>query len=567
MFTFATILNIYIMTNISKSVKAFIALLLFAYLAPQANGQSKDFELTKNLDVFMSAFKELQTLYVDSLGSEEMIRHAIDGITEHLDPYTEFVPASEQDDFDFIKTGRYAGIGSYIQQDSNYTRITSPYKGFPADLAGLVAGDRLLEIDNASLKGLSVDKVSSMLKGEAGTKIRLKVRKWRGGDTVTLEMTRQNIRMPSVAYSGILPDGTAYIRLTTFTTGSYNEFRAALVELRSAGNLKSLVIDLRGNGGGSLPEAVKIVNLFIPKGITVVNARGRISLYDMSYTTTEPALEPDLPLAVLVNGASASASEIVAGTIQDLDRGIIVGSLTFGKGLVQAVRPLEYDAQLKVTTAKYYIPSGRCVQAHNFSQRNADGSVAFIPDSLKKEFKTQNGRKVFDGGGITPDITCRSEEYSPIVVSLIRRNLIFEYSLKYCKPRLKIAEPAKFDLTDKDYQDFVNFLSDKKYDYETMSERMMKQLVNIVKQEKYEVEAKDELDKLAERLKHDKTKDLRLAKDELKSLLREEIIERYYYEAGRISAMLRNDKQMAEAQEALNNPLKYRNILGVVGSE
>ena len=549
------------MTNINRTIKTFVTLAFLSCLSPTANGQSKDFELTKNLDIFMSAFKELQNLYVDSLGSEEMIRYAIEGITERLDPYTEFVPAAEQEDFDFIKTGRYAGIGSYIRNDGDYTKISSPYKGFPADNAGLVAGDRLLEIDGASLKGMSVEKVSSLLKGEAGTKLKLKVHKWREGDTTNIELTRQNIRMPSVQYSGVLPDGTGYIRLSTFTTGSYNEFRSALVEMRNSDNLKSLVVDLRDNGGGSLPEAVKIVNLFISKGITVVNSRGRIKGYDISYTTTEQPLEPDLPLAVLVNGTSASASEIVSGTIQDLDRGIVVGTLTFGKGLVQAVRPLIYDTQFKITTAKYHIPSGRCVQAHNFSQRNADGSVAFIPDSLKKEFKTKNGRKVFDGGGITPDVICRMEEYSPIAIGLLRKNLIFDYSLLYSKTRTKIADPDKFDITDKDYQDFTDFLSNKDYDYETMSERIMKQLSSIVKQEKYDAEVKDELDKLAEKLKHDKTKDLRLAKDELKTLLREEITERYYYESGRIRAMLRKDKQMAEAQAVLNDLARYERIL------
>ncbi|MDR2562773.1 MAG: S41 family peptidase [Prevotellaceae bacterium] len=526
-----------------------------------ASAQSKDFEMAKNLDIFVSAFMELQNMYVDSLRSEDLARYAIEGMTDHLDPYTEFVPSTEQDDFDFIKTGRYAGIGSYIQKDGDYTRISLPYKGFPADLAGFVSGDRLLEIDGKSLKGMSVDKVSSLLKGEAGTGLKLKVHKWLTGDTVSVELTRQNIRMPSVKYSGILEGGVGYILLTTFTTGSFNEFRSALVEMRNTGNLKSLIIDLRGNGGGSLPEAVKIVNLFVPKGIAVVKARGRIRGYDMSYTTTEDPLEPDLPLAVLVNGASASASEIVSGTIQDLDRGLVVGTLTFGKGLVQAVRPLVYDAQLKITAAKYYIPSGRCVQAHNFSHRNSDGSVSFIPDSLKKEFKTKNGRSVFDGGGITPDLTCEAEDYSPVAVSLLRRNLIFDYALQYFKKTLKISSPEVFDLNDREYQAFVDFLSTKDYDYESLSERMLKQFVSIVKQEKYDEEVKEELERLSEKLKHDKSKDLRLAKDELKALLREEIAERYFYESGRIRAMLRRDNQLTTAQKLLSDSERYSGLL------
>ena len=537
--------------------------LIFAMCSGSISGntQSKDFELTRNLDIFMSAFNELQNLYVDSLRSEEMIRYALEGITEHLDPYTEFVPAAEQDDFDFIKTGRYAGIGSYIQNDGEYAKISSPYKGFPADVAGLVSGDRLLEMDGKSLRGLSVERVSGMLKGEAGTRMSLKVRKWRGGDTVVVELVRQNIRMPSVQYSGLLEGGVGYIRLSTFTTGSYAEFRAALAEMRAAGGLTSLIVDLRNNGGGSLPEAVKIVNLFVPKGVTVVKARGRIRGYDMAYTTAEEPMEPDLPLAVLVNGGSASASEIVSGTIQDLDRGVVVGSLTFGKGLVQAVRPLPYDAQLKITAAKYYIPSGRCVQAHNFSQRNADGSVSFIPDSLKKEFSTKNGRKVFDGGGITPDLACAPEDYSPIAIGLLRKNLIFDFSLDYFKRTPQIAAPESFDITDKEFDAFVDFLAPKDFDYETVSERMLKQFTSIVKQERYHDEVKDDLERMAEKLKHDKTKDLRLAKDELKALLREEIAERYFYEAGRIRVMLRKDNQLATARKALDDPQKYAELL------
>jgi carboxyl-terminal processing protease len=538
-----------------------IIVLIFTNVVGGVFAQSKDFDLTKNLEIFFSALRELQNNYIDSLSTEQLVAYALEGITDHLDPYTKYVPAEEQTDFDFQTTGKYAGIGSLIRKDSACILVAGPYKNLPADKAGLVAGDKIIEIDGQSAAGMSVEKASSLLKGDANTVVNLKVRKLRTGELTDLSITRENIRMPSVTFSKIYDNGIGYIRFPSFTIGSGEEIRNVLAEFRATGKLKSLILDIRGNRGGPLVEAVNILNLFLPKGLTVVTSSGKKKDTEEKYVTRENPVEPDLPLVVLVDNSSASASEIVSGTIQDLDRGIIIGTNTFGKGYVQSVRPIGYDAQLTYTIAKYYIPSGRCVQAHNFATFSSDGSVSFIHDSLKKEFRTKNGRKVFDGGGVMPDIVVESEEYSPMAISLIRKNLIFKYSIEYYKKHLTADTPDKFKFSADDYQDFVNYLSDKEYDYQTASETMMKRLINTSKQEKYYDNAQEVFDTLMSLLKHDKSKDLRINQEELISILREEIAERYYYEEGRIEALLRRDRQFDEACAILNNTIKYDNLL------
>jgi carboxyl-terminal processing protease len=538
-----------------------IIILVFTDFSGGIFAQSKDFDITKNLEIFFSAFRELQNNYIDSLSTEQLVAYALEGITDHLDPYTKYVPAEEQTDFDFQTTGKYAGIGSLIQKDSAGILVAGPYKNLPADKAGLISGDKILEIDGQSTANMSVDKASSLLKGDANTVVNLKIRKLRTGELQSLSINRENIRMPSVPYSKIYDNGVGYIRFPSFTVGSSNEIRNVLTEFRATGKLKSLILDMRGNGGGPLVEAVGILNLFLPKGLTVVTSSGKKKDSEEKYVTRENPIEPDLPLAVLVDNGSASASEIVSGTIQDMDRGVIVGANTFGKGYVQSVRPIGYDAQLTYTIAKYYIPSGRCVQAHNFATFSSDGSVSFIHDSLKREFRTKNGRKVFDGGGVTPDIKVEGEEFSPMAISLIRKNLIFRYSLEYFKKNLTADTPDKFEFAEADYQDFINYLSNKEYDYQTASEITMKRLINTAKQERYYDNAKEVFDTLMSLLKHDKAKDLRINQEELISILREEILERYYYEAGRLEALLRRDRQFDEACNILNNTEKYSNIL------
>jgi carboxyl-terminal processing protease len=531
------------------------------HFAGSTFAQSRDFDLSKNFEIFFTAISELQSNYIDSLSTEQLVGYALEGITGHLDPYTKFIPASLQTDFNFQTTGKYAGIGSLIQRDSGCILVTSPYENLPADKSGLVAGDRIMEIDGQSTKDMSVEKASNMMKGDANTVLKLKVRKLRTGELTELSITRDNIRMPSVPYANIYEDSVGYIRFPTFTTGCSDEIHNALTEFRATGRLKSLILDLRENRGGPLIEAVRVLNLFLPKGLTVVTSVGKQKDATEEYITQKDPVEPDLPLVVLVDNGSASASEIVAGAIQDMDRGVVVGVNTFGKGYVQSVRPIGYDNQLTYTIAKYYIPSGRCVQAHNFATFSGDGSVSSIPDSLKKEFKTKNGRKVFDGGGVTPDVTIESEEYSPMAISLMRKNLIFKYSIEYFKKHLTLDTPGKFTFTEKDYQDFVDYLSDKEYDYQTASEITMKQLINAAKQEKYYDNATEVIDNLMTLLKHDKSKDLKINQGELTAILIEEISERYYYEAGRQEALLRRDKQFDKARNILNNTAQYNNIL------
>jgi carboxyl-terminal processing protease len=540
--------------------KKIVIILAFASFSSSIFAQSKDFDLTKNLDIFFSALRELQENYIDSLSTEQLIAYALEGITDNLDPYTKYVPAEQQTDFDFQNTGKYAGIGSMIQRDSGCIIVAGPYKNLPADKAGLVAGDKLLEINGQSTENMTVDKASSLLKGDPNTVVKMKVQKLRTNELVDVTITRENIRVPSVPYYNIYENGIGYIRFPSFTIGCSADIRNVLVELRATGKLKSLVFDLRGNRGGSLSEAISILNLFLPKGLTVVTSSGKKKNTEEKYVTKENPVEPDLPLVVLVDNGSASASEIVSGAIQDLDRGVVVGTNTFGKGYVQSVRPIGYDAQLTYTIARYYIPSGRCVQAHNFATFGSDGAVTFIPDSLKKEFKTKNGRKVFDGGGVKPDVVIEGEEYSPMAVSLIRRNLIFKYSIEYYKKHPAIDTPDKFEFTENDFLDFISYLSDKDYDYQTASEMTMRRLIHVAKQEKYYDNAKDIFDKLNELLKHDKAKDLKINQNELTHTLIEEISERYYYEEGRLKALLRRDKQFDEACNILNDTERYNSI-------
>jgi carboxyl-terminal processing protease len=542
-------------------IRKLLIILAFINYSGSIFAQSKDFDMSKNLEIFFTALRELQNNYIDSLSTEQLVAYALEGITDHLDPYTKYVPAEQQTDFDFQTTGKYAGIGSLIQKDSGCILVASPYKNLPADRAGLVAGDRIEEIDGQTTGDMSVEKASSLLKGDANTVVRLKVRKLRFGKTEELTVTRENIRVPSVPFSKIYDNGTGYIRFPSFTVGSCNEIRNVLEAFRATGELKSLILDLRGNKGGPLIEAVGILNLFLPKGLTVVTSSGKKKDSEEKYITRENPVEPDLPLVILVDNGSASASEIVSGAIQDMDRGVIVGTNTFGKGYVQSVRPIGYDAQLAYTIAKYYIPSGRCVQAHSFATFSSDGSVSFIPDSLKKEFKTKNGRKVFDGGGVTPDVVIDGEEYSPMAISLIRKNLIFRYSIEYFRKHTEAAPPGEFTFTENDYQDFINYLSGKEYDYQTASEITMRRLVSVAKQEKYYDNAKDVFDTLVTLLKHDKAKDLQLNREELISIICEEISERYYYEEGRFEAMLRRDKQFDEAFSISNDAERYGNIL------
>jgi carboxyl-terminal processing protease len=468
----------------------------------------------------------------------------------NLDPYTVYYPESEADEFTFMTTGKYGGIGSLVRGGGEYVVIIEVYKGFPADLAGIKAGDLLKKIDGVPLKGISSDKVSEKLKGNSGTDITLTIE--RNGKEAEYKMKREKIIMPPVPYSGMLDSKTGYIRFTNFTQDCINDVKKALIALK-ANNPQQIILDLRGNPGGLLTEAVAIVNLFVGPGNNVVSTKGKV----------KEAVDEKIPLAVLINRGSASAAEIVAGAIQDLDRGVIVGQRSYGKGLVQVTRTLSYNTQLKVTTAKYYIPSGRCIQALDFSHPNEDGSVGYIPDSLISEFKTRNGRTVKDGGGITPDIEMVPEQLSQVTTELYIRNFIFDFATQYYWAHPGIKSPEQFIFTNNDYSDFRNFLVFRNFNYKTSTEESLSELIANARKEKYYDLHKNLFAEMENDIAHSLDQDLNIFKKEITELLEEEILGRYFYEDGAIAWTIKNDEQVNKALEILNDKEKYSSILSV----
>jgi carboxyl-terminal processing protease len=526
--------------------------------------ESRDFRLAKNLDIFLSVLTQVNTFYVDEIDPDKVIKSGIDNMLKTLDPYTVYYPESEVDELTFMTSGKYGGIGSLVRGNGDYVIVSEVYKGFPADLAGIKAGDLLKKVDGISLKGFSTDKVSEKLKGNPGTDITITVE--RNGKEIDFKLKREKIAIPPVPYYGMLDSKTGYIRFTNFTQDCIEDVRSALTTLKS-NNAKQIILDLRGNPGGLLTEAVDIVNLFVGPGNDVVSTRGKVKQFDESFKTEKAAIDENIPLAVIINRGSASASEIVAGAIQDLDRGIIVGQRSYGKGLVQITRPLSYNTQLKVTTAKYYIPSGRCIQARDFSNPNEDGSVGIIPDSLIKEFKTRNGRIVKDGGGIAPDIEIQPEALSQIATELYLRNHIFDFASTYYWAHPDIKTPEMFSFTEKDYNDFKAFLSNRNFTYKTVTEESLEELISIAKKEKYFDEHKDLFDSLEKDLSHSLDQDLTSFRNEVTELIEDEIIRRYFYESGAIASTIKKDEQVLKAIEVLNDKKAYDSVIkGIAGS-
>jgi carboxyl-terminal processing protease len=522
------------------------------------NQESRDFRIAKNLDIFFSLFRELNTFYVDTINPDKLIKTGIDNMLKTLDPYTVYYPESESDEFTFMTTGKYGGIGSLVRNNGEYTIVSEVYKGFPADKAGIKPGDILKKVDGTSLKGFSTDKVSEKLKGNPGTDIDITIE--RNGNDLDLKVKREKITMPPVPYYGMIDSNTGYIRFTNFTQNCISDVKSALIALKEQ-NARQIILDLRGNPGGLLTEAVEIVNLFVPQGTEVVDTKGKVKQFDEEYKTNKEPVDPQIPLALIINSGSASASEIVAGAIQDLDRGIIVGQRSYGKGLVQITRPLSYNTQLKVTTAKYYIPSGRCIQARDFSHPNPDGSVGIIPDSLISEFKTRHGRIVRDGGGITPDIEIVPEPLSQIASELYLRNYIFDFATQYywAHPDIKSIDDFKF--SDKDYNDFRDYLVKRKFDYKTVTEESLNDLIANAKKEKYYDMHKELFTELQKDIAHDLDQDLKQFRGEISDLLEDEIVSRYFYESGAISYTIRKDKQVLKALQTLNSRKDYDSIL------
>ena len=519
------------------------------------------FEISKNLDIFATLYRELNTYYVDEIPAGDLMKKAIDSMLESLDPYTVFIPESDIEDYRYMTTGQYGGIGSMIQQRGDYVVISDPYEGFPAQLADLRAGDMILEVNGNSVKGKNTEELSKLLKGQPNTTVKMLIE--REGEEKPLEktLTRAEIKVNNVPYYGMIDDEIGIIKLTGFTNNAAKEVSDALIALKEKHHAKSIVIDLRGNPGGLLREAVDIVNIFVPKGQEVVSTRGKVKDWDRSHKAINSPIDLGIPIAVLVDRGSASASEIVSGAIQDLDRGVVIGQKTYGKGLVQQTRPLSYNAQLKVTVAKYYIPSGRCIQSLDYSHRGEGGSVEKVPDSLITAFKTNNNRIVCDGGGVMPDIKTEPQKFSNITHSLVNKSLIFDYATKYRIKHESINPAKEFQLTDTDYEDFKNFLADKEYDYSTSSEEDLEDLIASAKTEKYYEDLEKEFEMLKGKIIHNKSGDLDSFKEELKMLLESEIASRYYFQTGRLEAALKYDPELKEAVAILSDQKKYQEIL------
>lgn len=527
--------------------------------------ESNDFKLVKNLDIFYSLVRELNTFYVDGIDPDKLIGTGIDEMLKTLDPYTTYYSESEIDDFQFMTTGKYGGVGSLIRKDGDYAVLTEIYRGFPADLAGLKAGDILLEIDGRSLKGFAIEKISDNLKGDPNTEVTVKVR--RGDSEISRTMTRKRIVIPPVPYFGMLDNNTGYIRFTNFTQDCSKDVKNALISLKNEKGAQKIILDIRGNPGGLLTEAVEIVNLFVGPGQEVVSTRGKVNQYDATYKTSRSAVDENIPLVVMINSNSASASEILAGAIQDLDRGVIIGQRSYGKGLVQISRPLSYNSSLKVTTAKYYIPSGRCIQALDFTHRNEDGSVGHIPDSLISEFKTKNGRIVRDGGGILPDYQVEQMQLSQISAELFLRSFFFDFATIYSNSHENIDGPGMFSLSDDDYSAFISFLKERGFSYNTATEDALGRLESMAKREKYFDSNQELFNNLREKLGHNLDNDMLHFKPEIVKLLEDEIIGRYFYEEGTIIHTLRDDLQVKKAIEVLNDEKIYSSTLdGRAGS-
>ncbi len=526
------------------------------------SGDSRSFQIAKNLDIFNSIVKELDMFYVDTINPDKTIREGIDAMLYSLDPYTQYFPEDDQAELEQMLKNSYGGIGSVIRYEPKLKRtvIAEPYENMPAANAGLKAGDILLEIDGKDLLG-NTD-VSKLLRGQVGTSFKLKVQRPGTKEPLEFNIVRRSIQMPLIPYYAVLENNIGYINLSTFSGNPSKEFKQAFLDLKKKG-ITSLVIDLRNNGGGLLEESIEIANFFLPRGKTLVTTKGKVKQSSNTYKTLREPLDLEIPLAVLVNGGTASSSEILAGSLQDLDRAVIVGSRTFGKGLVQTPRPLPYGGTIKLTTSKYYIPSGRCVQAIDYEHRNEEGNAGRIPDSLTTVFHTAAGREVRDGGGVTPDIAVKPEKLPNILYYLVNDNLIFNYATDYCLKHPTVPSPEKFEVTDADYADFKAMVKKADFKYDQQTEKILKNLKEMAEFEGYLADASEEFGALEKKLKHNLDHDLDYFSKDIKSMIAVEIIKRYYYQRGSIIQQLKDDDDLKEALKILSDQPKYNEMLTV----
>lgn len=540
---------------------AFVAALALSAIAATRSNKA---EITRNLDIFNSLYKELQTNYVDSIDAEKSINTAIAAMLNDIDPYTEYFPASQQEDITMMTSGEYAGIGSVIlEKPGKGVFISEPYEGSPAQKAGLRPGDHIIMVDNDTVTTWHSSQVSGKLKGQAGTQVKVTVNRPYAADSIlTFDITREKIQLPAVPYYGVVRDNIGYINLTSFTDKAATDVRNALIELKKDPRVKSIVLDLRGNRGGLLEAAVKIVGLFVPKNTEVLRTRGKGLLNEKVYKTTSAPVDTQIPLAVFIDGGSASSSEITAGALQDLDRAVIIGNRSFGKGLVQSTRPLPYDGVLKVTIAKYYIPSGRLIQAIDYSHRNPDGSVARIPDSLTNVFKTVHGREVRDGGGITPDIDIDYGEANRLTYNIVSDNWAFDYATRYAAQHPEIAPAEEWQISDSIFDDFKQFIDPEKFNYDKVCEQMLESLKKAAEIEGYMNDStRKEFTVLEGLLKHNLGHDLDNNRKDIEEILASEIIRRYYYQKGQVIEALKRDATLDSAVVVLNDKARYKQIL------
>lgn len=527
--------------------RLFCAIAMLYGASSAASAQSGNFTLGQWMEIHNSILKELSRSYVDSLQFGRIMRTGIDAMLESLDPYTIYIPEEEQEDLQMMLSKTYGGIGAiiYKQKEGNVV-INEPYFDSPAYRKGLVCGDEIIAIDGTPTKGLDAKQSSDRMKGKPGTEVVFTVKKLRTGDTLEVPVVRQRIHIPDIEYAGMLDDTTGYILQTGFTENVSGEIRAKFLELKSQG-MKRLVLDLRGNGGGLMNEAINIVSLFVPKGSLVVSSKGNTEDSKREYRTVTEPLDTVMPIVVMIDSGSASSSEIVSGALQDLDRAVIMGKRSYGKGLVQSIRPIAYNGQMKVTTAKYYTPSGRCVQAIDYTHRNEDGSVGHIPDSLTREFRTAHGRTVRDGGGITPDVEINVPAYSRLVYSLVLGGVVDNYVLKFVREHDSILPVDEFHFTDSDFEDFISFAKTQEFDYRSSAKALYDQMKKELEKDGLAASMKDELDALGKALEMDKERFIRLKKDEIIPFIEEEIAVRYWYQEAGVKIRLRYDNQLRTA--------------------